>query len=270
MTLIIIFTFVLGTIVGSFLNVVALRYNTGLSIAFDRSQCFSCSKNLSWFEMVPVFSYLFQRGRCRGCRSTISWQYPLVELITGILFAALVIVYPPVNPTAIIMTILYALIWSVLIVIVVYDLRHKIIPDGLAFIFAILSLIALSLNGVTLMGILAGPILFSPFFILWFISRGTWMGLGDAKLAIGIGWFLGLAYGLSAIILAFWIGALVGIALLLLQATMKHGTFYKLALSLGIGERIMKSEIPFAPFLVLGMLIVFFGHIDVIGLSLFL
>src|SRR3989344_4234135 len=87
------FFFVFGAIIGSFLNVIILRYNTGLSqknsIGFSgRSHCFSCGKNIKWYDLVPVLSFLFLKGRCRHCKSKISIQYPLVEFITGILFLA--------------------------------------------------------------------------------------------------------------------------------------------------------------------------------------
>lgn len=92
------------------------------------------------------------------------------------------------------------------------------------------------------------------------------MGLGDGKLAFGIGWFLGLAYGVSAIILGFWIGAGVSLLLLLLQKIAKGNT----SLSLGVKNLTMKSEIPFGPFLILGTLLVLFFHIDIVGLKYFL
>ena len=78
--------FILGLIIGSFLNVVIMRLNTGESMIKDGSRCFSCGKNLKWYELVPVFSFIAQRGRCRECGSRISWQYPIVELITGVVF----------------------------------------------------------------------------------------------------------------------------------------------------------------------------------------
>lgn len=257
--LIYFFIFIFGTIIGSFLNVVILRYNTGESVVSGKSVCFSCAKNLSWYEMFPILSWVALRGKCGSCKSKISWQYPLVELSTGLLFLFISFQGLPLD------NFYYFAVFSILIVIVVYDLRHKIIPDLLSFSFAFISLIGLVVAQSTsdvgwanwdLWDLLAGPILALPFFLMWLLSRGRWMGLGDAKLALGIGWFLGLVSGVSAVILGFWIGAIVSVSLLLLQR-----------LNL-IGKNLtIKSEIPFAPFLILGLLIVFFFDFDIMSLG---
>ncbi|MDQ3076945.1 MAG: prepilin peptidase [bacterium] len=263
-----LFFFVFGVAIGSFLNVVILRYNTGRGLD-GRSQCFSCGKKLQWFELMPVVSFLYQKGKCSECGSKISWQYPLVELLTGIVFVA---VYWKLYPyiflafsSFIVSYIITVLIFCILIVIFVYDLRHKIIPDGLSLALALLglinlciSLVPLSLKVPSLSALVAGPLLFLPFAILWFVSKGTWMGFGDAKLAFGMGLILGIMGGLSAIILAFWIGAVISVGLLVIQ---------KIHLSLGGRHLTMKSEIPFAPFLIIGFSLVFFFHITIPGIS---
>ncbi|MCB9805851.1 prepilin peptidase [Candidatus Nomurabacteria bacterium] len=272
-----VYFFILGLIVGSFLNVVIYRYNTGKTIG-GRSGCMSCGKKLKAFELVPVFSYLFLRGKCSGCGARISSQYPLVELASGLLFLALATKVFDSNPTfspeqaslygaSILHStfyILFATIFSILVVIFVYDIKHKIIPDGLVFAFAILALIYQLLNldysNINLsfwLNIFSGIIFFIPFAALWLFSQGRWIGLGDGKLVLGIGWMLGFVHGLSAIILSFWLGAIVSIAIML--------TFQLK----GRGQNItMKTEIPFAPFLIIGFLIVFFYPIDVFNLSL--
>lgn len=251
-----IFIFLFGAIIGSFLNVVIYRLGTGSSIARGRSMCFSCGKTLSWYELIPVFSFLIQRGKCRTCKSKISWQYPVVEVTTGLLF-----LLTWTSGFQVAELFYYWAIMAILVVIAVYDIRHKIIPNGFAYSFITLSAVPLVwMSGFQMWDWLAGPILFLPFAGLWAVSRGTWMGFGDAKLAWGIGWFLGLYAGVSAIILAFWIGAVWGLGLIALS----HA--HRLLLS---GKRFtIKSEIPFGPFLIFGTLLVFFFNIDVFSLTL--
>ena len=277
-----IIVFILGTIVGSFLNVVILRYSTGVSFFSGRSFCTSCGKKLSWYELVPIVSFFVLRGKCAGCGSKISWQYPLVELTTGALFVFSVMYelrfmnYEWIgvfNRNSLILSLnsLYLFfIWSILVVISVYDLRHKIIPDLLVFLFAGLSLTYLIVTTWTSgfqvsWDVLAGPLYALPFAALWFFSQGRWMGLGDAKLALGIGWFLGLIKGGSAIILGFWMGAIVGLVLVgisKLSKIKKGRSFFK---NYGL-----KSEIPFGPFLILGTMIAFFFNINVFDLGFIL
>src|SRR3989304_6216941 len=258
--------FILGTIVGSFLNVVILRYNTGVSFFSGRSFCPSCGKKLSWYELVPIVSILALRGKCAGCGSKISWQYPLVEIATGILFLLTIFnfQFSIFNIETAMITLYYWIIWSILIVISVYDLRHKIIPDLLVFLFAGLSLVFLLLStwktGFQMWDFLAGPLFALPFAALWFFSQGKWMGVGDAKLALGIGWFLGLIKGGSAIILGFWMGAIVGLTLIGISKLSIAKHFHS---NYGL-----KSEIPFGPFLILGTIIAFFFNINVFDLGL--
>lgn len=270
-----VFAFILGTIVGSFLNVVILRYNTGRSIN-GRSNCMSCGYKLAWYDLIPIASWLWRRGRCRRCAARISPQYPLVEAGTGALFAVLMLASAPLIPFSIgdhvftnLATLFFtwhAVIFSILIVIFVYDLRHKIIPNSMSYTFAALALIqtllvlppAPEMMTINYLNLLAGPILFLPFFLLWFVSRGRWIGLGDGKLALGIGWYLGFINGISAVVLAFWIGAIFAIALMLI-ARLKQ-----------LAKNItMKTEIPFAPFLIVGMILQFFLRIDFLSIGLF-
>jgi prepilin signal peptidase PulO-like enzyme (type II secretory pathway) len=246
------FVFCFGLIVGSFLNVVIYRYNTGQTVG-GRSMCLSCSKMLHWYELVPVFSYLAQRGKCRGCRVAVSSQYVIVELLTAIIFTLIFNFQFPIfnefSTQAIFKLILSLIVSAILIVITVYDLRHKIIPDGLVYAFIILSFITLIGNWKLEIGnfdLVSGCLIFLFFASLWLISQGKWMGLGDAKL--GIGWFLPFPQNVSAVVLSFWTGALVGILLLL--AKWKKTT--------------LKSEMPFAPFLVLGFFLAYFFNISIL------
>ncbi len=250
-----IFVFFFGTIIGSFLNVVIFRYNSGASIVSGRSQCFSCGKSLSWYELFPVVSFLAQKGRCRGCRVKLSWQYPAVEVLSGIIFVAVFLLDKPVLNTVILLG-----IFSTLLVIAVYDLRHQIIPDGLAVLFSVLALaqfflavdISRAFHFPYVWTLIAGPMLFFPFWALWFVSQGRWIGLGDGKLALGIGWFLGATLGGSAIMLAFWIGAAWALSIMGVQKVF-HRAENKLS---------MQSEVPFGPFLILAVFIVYFSGVN--------
>ena len=250
-TILTIIFFILGLIIGSFLNVVIFRLNTQKSFG-GRSGCMACQKQLSWYELFPVFSFIFLRGRCKGCKTKISWQYPLVELLTGIIFACLFLKF---QTTFYLSTFIFAGtmayytgMFSLLIVIAVYDLRHKIIPDVLVLVFGVLAFVGLfffssfgfNLHIPSILELLSGLLIALPFALVWLVSKGTWMGLGDAKLAIGLGYLLGLSRALSGVVLAFWSGAIIG--LILIAFSKKHS---------------MKSEIPFAPFLILGAILAF-------------
>ncbi len=252
-----ILAFILGTVVGSFLNVVSLRYDTGKNLG-GRSACMSCKKKLTWVELVPLFSFLVQKGKCLKCESKISWQYPLVEFVAGALFVLIFLTYPPVSYTAAILTVIHVLAACLLLVITVYDIRHKIIPDPFVFAFAALALLSLFVGGSTLWhvpgfeALIAGPLLAVPFALLWVISGGRWMGFGDAKLAIGIGWFLGISGGFNAVILAFWIGAICSV----LWLWVSHKKFKK------------GTEVPLGPYLILGMYIVLLFGVKVIDFTI--
>ncbi len=253
--------FFLGSIIGSFLNVVILRFRSGRGLS-GRSMCFSCGKTLTPFELVPIGSFLTQKGRCLGCKTRISWQYPVVEAVTGIVFSLL---YSHFNylffSTPLLFAVLfifYAVVFSILIVLSVYDIKHKILPNKLVVIFASIAFIgmffisgdSIALHVPNYLNILSGLILPAPFYFLWLISKGKWMGLGDSKLMVGIGLFLGLSSGAVAILFSFWIGAIVGIVLLIVSRIW------------GKKNLSMKTSIPFGPFLALGTIIVFLCNLD--------
>ena len=255
-----VFVFLFGAVVGSFLNVVILRLNTGQSIVSGRSKCFTCAKKLKWHELLPIVSFVFLRGKCSACKTKISWQYPLVETITGIIFVLLFQQYQISNLKS--QNILdfgfWILVFSFLIIIAVYDYRHQIIPNLFVWIFNGLAFLGLfnsfriSDFGFRILdwnALLAGFILFAFFALLWGMSKGRWMGFGDAKLALGIGWLLGITKGIAAITLAFWVGAIVGVLLIYLNKN-KYG---------------LKSSIAFGPFMILGTIISFFWGEKIIG-----
>jgi len=268
MTLFVIFAFIIGAIIGSFVNVVAMRYNTGSSFVAGRSRCPNCNVPLKWYELIPVLSFVFSGGKCLSCGSKISWQYPLIEISSGIIFvllflrqAALLSFYGMAYSW--IFFVYYAFVFSLLLVILLYDFHHKIIPNSLVYVFAFLAVLKLALffyirpplGALDYVDLLSPVILFAFIFILWFVSRGRWIGLGDAKLAFGIGALLGFVLGISGLVLAFWIGAVFGIVYLIFKKS-----------SGASGQ----SQIPFAPFLIVATFIVFFTHIDVLRLGAFL
>ena len=236
----------LGAILGSFLNALLFRFNTGSSVLRGRSACMRCAHELKATDLVPLLSFAFLRGRCRYCRAKISWQYPAVEAIAGLLAVGVLLQTGPTPWFA-----YWLAVWLTLLFVVVYDLRHFIIPWS-----ASLALMALALAGVALgaagypggaMGQWwAGPALAAPLLLISLVSGGRWMGWGDGVLELSLGWFLGITLGLTALLAAFWTGAIAGV--LLIAMAKKRYT--------------MGSEVPFAPFLVLGCAIAYFFHAD--------
>ncbi len=242
----------LGLIVGSFLNVVILRHNTNKGID-GRSKCPHCNKTLSWYELIPVLSYVVQWGRCRSCRVKISPQYALVEIITGILFyfSALYIVrnfFSPFIETGVFVAALVALLVMVsfAIIISVYDLRTQLIPFSWFIGLVVSSIIFLGIDHWTLdiiqfseLGVhLLGLLVAIPFFIAWLISRGKWMGFGDIEIIAWMGFYFGMVMGLSAVLTAYYLGAIFAI-LYIIYHTIRGKSY----------TDIRKNPIPFAPFL---------------------
>lgn len=263
-----------GLIIGSFLNVLILRHGEGG--LGGRSACMSCARTLKWYDMVPVLSWALLRGRCRMCAAPISWQYPILEALTGILFAVF-----GSTPLPLLQQLLSCAIVALLIAIAVYDLQTTIIPDLWSYLFSLLALVmlfAFSPHGAqTIFAFVGGPIAALPLFVLWLVSKGRWMGFGDVKLALGIGWLLGAAFGVFVIFFAFVIGACISVPLLVLssergRAVIRGFTPTVISQRLGWGFT-MGSEIPFGPFLVTSTLIVWlslihgFDPIVFLGLS---
>ncbi len=238
-----LFVFLAGLIFGSLANVVILRQNTGERMVKDRARCFACGAKLAYFELVPVLSYLVQRGRCRRCGSKISLQYPLVELSMGALFLFFFLKWSASYNTFSSLPILgwWLVVGFFLVVLAVYDIRHRILPDAFSYFFLVVALggnILFRMPAPAPLVLSLVPALF--LFLLNVVSRGRWMGLGDAKLMAGGGLFLGYPGSVSALFFAFWLGSFFGLALVFLR------------------NYSLKSEIPFGPFLILGMLGAFF------------
>lgn len=254
----IIFFFILGLVIGSFLNVVICRWGTHKTLG-GRSICMSCQNQLCWYELIPLISFIILGGRCRVCKNKISIIYPSVEVITGLIFLGLFLKFQDIffinTPIFIFTYSYYAFMFSLLVVIAFYDLKHKIIPDELSVTLGVLSFFGLFFFGEygffihtpALLEFTSGFLIALPFFLFWLVSRGTWMGLGDAKLAIGLGWLIGFSRILSGTVLSFWTGAIFGLLLIVFKRG--HG---------------IKSEIPFAPFLVLGTILAFLFELHIL------
>ena len=242
-----IFVFVLGAIVGSFLNVVVIRLKNKEPFLSNRSYCLFCKKKLSWYELIPIISFIIQKGRCRNCDKKISWQYPLVEFFTGLIFLLIIFSFSAQGGSAsggqfsdVINLVFLLLISCFLIILFVYDLKYYLIPDKiiypaiiLTFGFRILDLFRVWNLGFRIwLDYLLAVIIGGAFFLAIFVmSHGKWMGIGDVKIGILMGLLLGISGILTALFLAFLSGAIVSIVLLILK------------------KKTFQSEIPFGPFL---------------------
>lgn len=270
--------FILGTIVGSFLNVVIFRIKAKQSFLKGRSYCPHCKKTLTARNLVPILSFIFQKGRCQYCKKEISLQYPLVEFATGFVFAlvfwaafrGLNFILPiPLQLNAL-SIIFYLFISSVLIIIFVYDLKHYIIPDKVVIpaIFITLAFVTssiflpkpttfsfylktaqkLSLFPISIpwqiypiASAFLGALILGGFFLtLSLISKGRWIGGGDIKLGILLGLVLGWPGTLIIFVIAYGLGAIVSITLI------------------ALGKKTRKDIIQFAPFLIFATLIAIF------------
>lgn len=260
-TIYLILFFVFGIIIGSFLNVVIFRLNSGKKISEGRSMCMSCGKTLEWHELVPVFSYLIQKGKCTKCKSKISAQYPVVELSTGIISILVATNFiSDLSITSLFSYLFFFAISSILLVIAVYDIHHKIIPDKLVYSFIALAIIniifihggAWQFGLPSTLDLLAGLIIPIPFIILFILSSGRAMGFGDIKLMAGMGFLFGFKLGLIALIISFWVGAIASVFLLLVNRKYNF-----------------KSQIPFGPFLILATFLCLFFSNFITSLHLF-
>ncbi len=230
----------LGAILGSFVCVVAERAYTGQSFVQGRSRCNSCARDLGPLDLVPVVSYLVARGRCRGCGSRVPALYLIVEALLGVSFA---LAYLSLGLSLALVGFLSALV--VIAFIVVYDLRHTIVPSVasnlLVFFGACVAVLgAQSLYDLGVACVIAGLIALG-FFLLHVCSKGRAMGLGDAPVALGLS-LLAAPYAYGGLLLSFWIGAVIGILILVLRR----------------GGPRMGIEVPFVPFLAVGYLVAYF------------
>ncbi len=192
--------FIYGIIVGSFLNVCIYRIPLKESVVTTRSHCMRCGYKLKWYDLVPVFSYVFLRGRCRKCGDKISPQYPIIELLNGILWV-LTFIYTGINITSLI----YSLVISALIVLSVIDFRTFEIPVSINVYIGIMALVNIATDYEHILTYIIGMIIVSGvLYLMYFLSNGRAIGGGDVKLMAACG----LLLGWKLIIVAFIFGCL--------------------------------------------------------------
>ncbi|MFA6536860.1 MAG: prepilin peptidase [Patescibacteria group bacterium] len=248
-----IFIFIFGLVIGSFLNVVILRFAKNESVVRRRSHCPCCQNDLSWFELVPVFSFLFLRGCCRHCRVKISWQYPLVELATGLLFVFAFwqsgSFVGLLNPFSFVFLMMQFFLISCFIIIFVADLRFMVVYDAVVyfatggyFIFQlILNLLAPAYLTQFLINIALAILVGAGFFaVQYFVSKGKCLGSGDILIGLLMGVVLGFPKIILAIFLAYFGGAVISLFLLVWQKAQVH------------------SKIPLAVFLIPATVVTYF------------
>ncbi|OGM73884.1 hypothetical protein A2191_00055 [Candidatus Woesebacteria bacterium RIFOXYA1_FULL_38_9] len=250
----VIFVFLIGTVIGSFLNAFIYRLPKGISILRGRSFCPNCKKTIFWYDNIPLLSFLLLGARCRSCKKKISWQYPLIEFLTGLVFVLLFYLQPQIisnltwlgnlNPYV---SLSYLFLLAFLLLAIFFiDLKHTIIPDETIFLgFTITFFILILANfdsfySHLLAGFSAGLFLL----LLHLLTFGRGMGLGDVKLAVFLGSVLGLYNSLIWLTTSFIIGGFIGLILI----TSK--------------KKKLKSQVPFGPFLIIGFLItILWGNI---------
>ena len=202
LALITVFIFIYGIVIGSFLNVCIYRIPQKEDIVRESSHCMSCGHRLKWYDLVPLFSYLFLKGKCRYCGSKLSKQYPIVEALNGILY---VVVFYATDFSW--DSILYCLMASALIVLSVIDYRTYEIPFGINVFIFILACIHMLLDLARWKDYVIGFFAVSAFlYLLYLLSKGRAIGGGDIKLMAAAGMMLGW----KAIIIAFVMGCILG------------------------------------------------------------
>jgi leader peptidase (prepilin peptidase)/N-methyltransferase len=237
------FSAAFGLLVGSFLNALIYRLPREINIALPRSHCPECKKLIYWYENIPVLSFLFLRGKCSGCGATISWQYPLVELFTGIVAA---IIAPTYFSASALFSFLFLFgVFCAFLVHFIVDLKHQILPDSINIYLACLFFMVSLVNrhwSYWLAGAAIG--IGFPYIVSWIFYklRGQiGLGGGDIKLYGALGLYLGPLGIIQNIFLSCFLGAVVGVALMM--------------------AKVLKREnpIPFGPFIiVVGFVQIFF------------
>lgn len=208
-----IIIFIFGITIGSFLNVCIYRIPLHESIVTAPSHCMSCGRRLKWYDLVPVFSWLFLGGKCRSCKTRISPQYPIIETLNGVLYV-LICVVCGLNYRSLVI----CFMTSALVVLSVIDWRTYEIPFGINVFLFILGIAATALDPAHILSHLVGMVCVSGFLgILYVASSGRAIGGGDIKLMFACG----LILGWQKIILAFLLGCIIGSVIHLIRIKVK-------------------------------------------------
>ena len=238
--------FLLGLCLGSFFNVVVYRTLEDEEWVNSRSKCEACGKKLRWFDNIPLVSFLLLKGKCRSCGQQISLIHPLVELATGlglVLTSFFVLRFKiPTSPTFWLAFVFWSLVFLASWLIFLFDLKAMIIPDKLVWILTLLGLLKTTLELTSnlvsrhqfFLNLVVTAALVLFFLLLWFITDKKGFGLGDVKLALPLGLILGYPSLIIGVFLAFIIGAIWGIILIITN------------------KRKFGQVIPFGPFLIVG------------------
>ena len=206
--------FLFGITVGSFLNVLIYRIPKKEDFVKARSHCMSCGYQLEWYDLVPLFSWLFLGGKCRKCKCKISVQYPLIELLNGILWLAIFLLYD-----LSITTLLYCGLSSALIALSVIDFRTYEIPVGFNVFILVLGTIRVVTDYHSWPEYIIGLISVSvPLLLIFYATKGRGIGGGDVKLMGAAG----LLLGWKLIVLAFFLGCLLGSVIHIARMKISH------------------------------------------------
>ena len=234
----VILIFILGLIVGSFCNVCIYRIPRNESVIYPASHCPNCHTDILAKDNIPLLSYLLLKGRCRNCGIKIFIQYPIVEFLTGLIYVIIYLIYG-----FSIQSLIYIILLSALIIIAFIDLNKQIILDVISLPGIVIGLILsffvpyISFINSALGVLVGGGIIFIIGLAGSVIFKKEAMGGGDVKLAAMIGAFLGWKYTIITLFLGFFLGALVGIFLILSKIKSKE------------------DVVPFGPFIALGSFI---------------
>ncbi len=231
--ILIIFIFILGIVIGSFLNVCIIRIPKHETIVTVPSHCMTCGYNLKWYDNIPLFSYIFLKGKCRKCGAHISVQYPIIEAVNGVMYVLIFVRFILFGDTAnalreaygtvsfadlilnlsyadIVKTVIYCLLFSALLVLTLIDWRTYEIPVGInifILVLGIINLVLVIISGGKWLDYVIGLFAVSvPLLLILLISKGRAIGGGDVKLMGAAGLLLGWQH----IVLAFVLGCIIG------------------------------------------------------------